>query len=380
MTIVRTKSGRFTAKLKSGRHFVASNTFDTKREANDWLARERAALSGGVDPRAGRQRVSKLLDEWLAVRGVTVSRSTHTSDRALGRLMPTSMLALQVSAVGEREVARSFERLLGEGLSELSVFRYRASLSSFFTWCVRERTIRTNPVAGVKVPKSSIERVEMMPWTEAELEERYLIWQQADPRLGDIFLLLGWTGLRWAEARALLVRDVVELPTPGLLIRRSAPEGHETKATKGRHSRRVPLANRVLPIVRGLAHDKGPNDLLVTTNSGSTLHRTAVMRTLHWDETGQSRRIHDLRHTAACLWLTRNVDPGTVRAWMGHESIATTDIYLHYLGTGADTAGLGRLNEQSPHRRSQPADLADLRREDARPSASHGGGVSEGDH
>ncbi len=34
----------------------------------------------------------------------------------------------------------------------------------------------------------------------------------------------------------------------------------------------------------------------------------------------------------------------TVQAWMGHASIATTNLYLHHLGTSADLAGLGRLN------------------------------------
>ncbi len=34
----------------------------------------------------------------------------------------------------------------------------------------------------------------------------------------------------------------------------------------------------------------------------------------------------------------------TVQAWMGHASIATTNLYLHNLGTAADLAGLGRLN------------------------------------
>ena len=33
----------------------------------------------------------------------------------------------------------------------------------------------------------------------------------------------------------------------------------------------------------------------------------------------------DPRHTAACLWLALRIDPGTVHAWCGHESIATTD-------------------------------------------------------
>ena len=55
-------------------------------------------------------------------------------------------------------------------------------------------------------------------------------------------------------------------------------------------------------------------------------------------------RVHDLRHTAACLWLSKGVDPVTVQAWLGHASIATTNIYLRHLGSSADRAGLDRLN------------------------------------
>jgi hypothetical protein len=34
----------------------------------------------------------------------------------------------------------------------------------------------------------------------------------------------------------------------------------------------------------------------------------------------------------------------TVQAWLGHSSIATTNIYLFHLGSSADRAGLDRLN------------------------------------
>lgn len=61
---------------------------------------------------------------------------------------------------------------------------------------------------------------------------------------------------------------------------------------------------------------------------------------------GRGRRIHHLRHTAACLWLARGVDVSTVQSWMGHASIATTNLYLHHLGTGADLAGLEGLNRE----------------------------------
>ena len=70
----------------------------------------------------------------------------------------------------------------------------------------------------------------------------------------------------------------------------------------------MPVANRVLPLVEDCAVGKGPDDL----------HASAVKRTLHWSSVAAGRRIHDLRHTAACLWLAKGVDPVTVQAWLGH--------------------------------------------------------------
>ncbi|GAA1860621.1 tyrosine-type recombinase/integrase [Myceligenerans crystallogenes] len=360
MSIQKTANGRFKARLKSGREYLGGKTFDTRGEAVAWLRRERAALAGGIDPRAGREKVRVVLERWLKVRRNTVAAKTYKADADLQRLMPTSLLNMHLSAVSDREVARSFELLLAgaparskkhqggrapERLTSSAVVRYRASLSAFFGWCVREKLIAVNPVTNTRVPKSSEEAVEMNPFTETELERAYADWTKRDARLADILLVMGWTGLRWGEARALQVADFVEVPTPGLMVRRNQPEGIERKRPKGGRSRRVPLANRVLPIVRDLAQGKAPDELLLTTMRGATLHRSAVLRALAWETTGRGRRLHDLRHTAACLWLARRVDLATVQAWCGHESAATTNRYLHFLGTGADMAGLERLND-----------------------------------
>lgn len=155
--------------------------------------------------------------------------------------------------------------------------------------------------------------------------------------------MAGWTGLRWSELRAIRIRDFVQVPMPLLVVQRAAPEGIEVKGTKGGRSRRVPLADRILPVVQALARDKDGEDLLFVTDSGHQLHASALKRTVSWSTISHGRRIHDLLHTAACLWLARGVDPATVQAWMGHTSIAT-NIYLHHMGTGADQAGLARLN------------------------------------
>ena len=82
----------------------------------------------------------------------------------------------------------------------------------------------------------------------------------------------------------------------------------------------------------------------LATRTGHQLHATAVKRAVFWSQVAPGRRIHDLRHTAARLWPPVGVDPVTVQAWLGHASIATTNIYLHRLGSSADRAGLERLN------------------------------------
>ena len=346
MSLRKLPSGRWHARLKSGRIYVAGKTFDTRRDAQAWLTRERAALAGGLDPRAGRTTVRKLLPTWLEERRVTVTAKTYVADSALPRLLPTSVASLHIGAVTDRDVSRVLITLTRQGLAESSVRRFRATLSSFFAWAVRERIIASNPVIGTRVPTVGNPPVEMHPFGEEELEAFWEAATTLNERLADILLVAGWTGLRWSELRALRVRDFVEIPMPLLVVERAEPEGVQVKVTKSGRGRRVPVADRILPIVQELGQAKSSDSLLFVTQSGHQLHASAVKRTIGWTSLSGGRRIHDLRHTAACLWLARGVDLATVQSWMGHASIATTNLYLHHLGTGADQTGLDRLNSR----------------------------------
>jgi integrase len=56
-------------------------------------------------------------------------------------------------------------------------------------------------------------------------------------------------------------------------------------------------------------------------------------------------RFHDLRHTAASIWLAAGVEIYKVSRWLGHANISTTDtIYAHLYATDhtADAARLGQ--------------------------------------
>jgi integrase len=186
-------------------------------------------------------------------------------------------------------------------------------------------------------------------------------WRGQNPRIADVLLVLGWTGMRWSEARAVRVEDLMRVPTPGLMVRRAAPEGVGVKSTKGRRSRRVPLGNRVLPLVLAMAEGKEPGDLLFTTHGGAQLHRTATLCAVAWHKTSFGPHSRPPPHGRLLVAGARR-GPGNRAGMDGSQSIATTNLYLHFLGTGAHRAGLERLNlprgrrepSESPFRGLQP--------------------------
>lgn len=345
MAIEKTKGGRFRAKVKQGRTQVMSKTFPTRREAQAWHDRQRALLDGGYDPRAGKASMRKVLQEWADGRCGRVAEKTAAVDAALLRLLSPSLANLSVGALRPRNVVAWFDWLHANGQSRSSIVRYRASLSAALAWMVDEGIASANPVLSARVPRYlEPPAAEMKPFTEAELEQVYESCRALDSGLAAIVLIAGWTGLRWGELRAMRVEGLRCGETPGLLVSRSQTEGGTEKPPKSYATRWVPLASRVLPLVERWAEGKDGDELLFTGARGGQLWRGSFVRTLNWATTGRGRRIHDLRHSAACLWLARGVDVGTVQGWMGHESIATTNRYLHHLGSSADRAGLELLN------------------------------------
>ncbi|QTE28950.1 tyrosine-type recombinase/integrase [Pengzhenrongella sicca] len=234
--------------------------------------------------------------------------------------------------------------------------RHRGSLSSFFAWCVSEGYIAANPVTAAAPPKDRRAREVMRPLAAHDFEAVVSDVAEANETYADLVSVLGRTGHRWGEARAMLVRDFVEVPLPALNVVRNQPEGTTAaKAPKSGRGRRVPLPDALVPALRRFAAGKGPDDLLLTRPGGGQLHRSMFVRATGWSEVGRGRTLHDLRHTAACEWILRGVALTTVQARLGHGSIEVTARYLHHLGDSADRSAMQLLNDAATHALSEPA-------------------------
>jgi integrase/recombinase XerD len=110
---------------------------------------------------------------------------------------------------------------------------------------------------------------------------------------------------------------------------------------KGRKDRITPLTAATVSILRNWITENhyGPAMPLFPNRGGRKLSRDAVEHRISYYTTEaihacpslQNKKItaHVLRHTAAMQLLHAGVDSSVIALWLGHESVETTQIYLH---------------------------------------------------
>lgn len=138
------------------------------------------------------------------------------------------------------------------------------------------------------------------------------------------------TGLRVSELTGLRVGDV-HLGTGAHILAHG----------KGRKDRSTPLDRATVAVLRDLLTTSitTPDTYVFTTRTGTRMSRDAVAArlTLHaataaldcQSLTGKTITPHVLRHTAAMRLLAAGIDSTVIALWLGHESIDTTQVYLH---------------------------------------------------
>jgi integrase/recombinase XerD len=137
--------------------------------------------------------------------------------------------------------------------------------------------------------------------------------------------LAAQTGLRASELTGLRCRDIHLGTGP-----------HASCTGKGRKRRVTPLTTHTVGLLRTWMAERGgePDDLLFTTNRGAGLSHDALAQRLALyvarcpQLAGRTITPHVLRHTAAMRLLRAGVDITVIALWLGHESVATTQIYL----------------------------------------------------
>jgi integrase len=156
--------------------------------------------------------------------------------------------------------------------------------------------------------------------------------------------VLALAGLRWGELAGLQVGDLISVPGPGLRLSRAvlASEGGGAlyvDTLKNHRARTVPLVAELVPIIDRWSAGKEPQAWLFAAPGGGPLRESNWKRSVGWRAAKVTAgvpdvRVHDLRHTAASLWLAAGADPKVVQRVLGHATAAMTmDLYGHLVDT-----------------------------------------------
>jgi site-specific recombinase XerD len=146
-----------------------------------------------------------------------------------------------------------------------------------------------------------------------------------------LLLLAVQTGLRVSELVGLDCEDLALDPST------ASVRCHG----KGRKDRLTPLRKQATAVLRSWLRERAgrPSDPLFPNARGGRLSRDGVEHLLAKHVVAASTRCpslktkrvspHVLRHTAAMELLQHGVDRSVIALWLGHESVETTEIYIH---------------------------------------------------
>jgi site-specific recombinase XerD len=138
------------------------------------------------------------------------------------------------------------------------------------------------------------------------------------------------TGLRVSELINLSGRDMV-----------LGPGAHVRCLGKGRKERATPIRKDSVKLLRGwvIERDGNADEPLFVSNRNERLSRDAVEQIVrkHVNAAAKvcpslkKKRVtpHVLRHSAAMQLLQNGVDRTVIALWLGHESVETTQMYIH---------------------------------------------------
>jgi integrase/recombinase XerC len=222
------------------------------------------------------------------------------------------------------------ESMMDKGDMASTVNNCLSAVRSFFRFALSRKLVDRDPSHLVKGPK----RQKPLPYFVREREMDRLIdlpemWgdSYAELRARTIIIIFYETGIRLAELVG-LDDDDVDFAT------------HQLKVTGKRNKQRiVPFGKELEETVRNYMrqrdeqHPARDSKALIVGDKGLRITRSQVERIVNSSlvrtTTQKKRSPHVLRHSFATAMLNNGADLESVRKLLGHESVATTEIYTH---------------------------------------------------
>jgi integrase len=335
-SIYHRKDGRWVGQYEIGgkRRYVYGKT---RKEVAAQLAKAIADGNEGLVFDSDHLSVAQYLDRWLDSIMGTVRESTWVRHEinvrvhlkpALGRVRLGKLNPLQV---------QSFYRCkLDEGQSAASVLKIHSTLSKSLKQAVRWRLVPVNSCLAVVLPR--ITKPEIQPLDADQMKALLEASRGTDSYA--LWVLMATTGVRVGEALGLRWDDL-NLEARTLRINRTVYRGVSSLPKTDSSRRTIKLCKLATEALK--QHPQKcewvfPTSIGTTINVNNLRYRT-WKQLLERAGLPSGTRIHDLRHSAATLLLSKGVPIKVVSELLGHSDVSITlSIYAHVLPDMQDGA------------------------------------------
>lgn len=221
--------------------------------------------------------------------------------------------------------------LMDQGHKASSVCRKLSAVKSFYKFLLRRGLVDVDPANQVVGPKKD----KPLPYFIREKDMDYLLDRVHFPETPQgvrdrlILMMFYTTGIRASELLGLDVTDI-------------SMEERQLRVTGKRNKQRiVPFGHELYQELESYLEqrsrmkisDEAEKALFLTDKTGRRMQytqvRTIVNHYLSLVTTQTKRSPHVLRHSFATSMLNNKADLQSVKELLGHESLATTEIYTH---------------------------------------------------
>jgi integrase/recombinase XerC len=275
------------------------------------------------------EAIGQYLAGYLTARNLApLTRINYASDlKHLNRYLTERLALTNIDQVRPRHLDGYLSTLDTKGMRGSSRRRHVATIRSLFRFLVQQGILPASPADEILPPER--EREERRVLTEGEYK-RLMSAVQHEVRDGAILELLLQTGIRQSECAAITLHD---LQLPARVSRDAGNVGSLRVRGKGRKERVVTLnykACRALKAYLAVRPKVDEERLFLTKFEkplGTRSIRTIVGKYLA--EAGiAGASAHALRHTFATHHVRKGTKLDVVRQALGHESLATTSVYV----------------------------------------------------
>ncbi len=225
---------------------------------------------------------------------------------------------------------RVFIHFISDFLVPTSQARILASVNHFFSFLVLQNVVENNPVTFIELPKQTRKLPVVLSVKEIDLMLEVINLKTPEGIRNDAIIETIYScGLR--------VSELIDLKLSELYLE----EGFIRVFGKGSKQRFVPISDSAIKKIMlykdsvrsGLKIKTDSEDILFLNRRGGKLTRAMIFTIIKnlVSLSGIKKNVspHTLRHSFATHLLENGADLRSIQAMLGHESITTTEIYMH---------------------------------------------------